>query len=135
MGRDLFQKFANGTVAYAGKHSDLACCEWVEHKDFAGVFLKNVISAEQTGGLFSCHLVRIEPCHKIGLHTHPGSIELHEVITGSGVCLVSQETLPYAPGGMAVIACDAPHEVRAGKDGLCLFAKFVMAPTVIEKRP
>ncbi len=125
---DLFKQFENGTLVNAGRKKDMSACAWNKHKNFLGVSLKNLLTAEQTGGLFTCHLVRIEPNCKIGMHTHTASIELHEVVKGSGVCLTDQGEMPYVPGTMAVIACNAPHEVRAGEDGLCLFAKFVTVP-------
>ena len=128
MENDLFQQFENGALAGAGGQTDLGRLAWNEHKDFAGVFLKNVITAEQSGGLFTCHLVRIEPNRAIGLHTHPASIELHEVTAGSGVCLTDQGEIAYAPGTVAIIFRNAPHEVRAGEEGLRLFAKFITVP-------
>ena len=128
MENDLFQQFENGTLIHGGQKTNVSLCAWNKHKDFAGVSLKNVVTADQTTGLFTCHLVRIEPNCKIGLHTHPASIELHEIVTGEGVCLIGQEEVPYAPGTIAVIACNAPHEVRAGSGGLCLFAKFITVP-------
>ena len=128
MEKDLFQQFDNGALAHAGQVLDLGSCAWNAHKEFAGVFLKNLVTTEQTAGLFTCHLVRIEPNCKIGLHTHPGSIELHEVIKGNGTCLMNQKEIPYAPGVMAVIARNEPHEVKAGEKGLFLFAKFVTVP-------
>lgn len=128
MERDSFQQFENGTVVVAGRKTRIGLCVWHEHKDFAGVALKNVVTAEQTGGLFTCHLVRIAPNCAIGLHTHPASVELHEVVKGNGVCLIDQEAIPYAPGTMAILARNAPHEVRAGAEGLFLFAKFITVP-------
>jgi len=128
MVQDLFQKFETGTLTQGGQHTDLASRSWNKHKDFDGVFLKNVVTAEQTGGLLTCNLVRIEPNHKIGMHTHPASIELHEVIQGSGTCLIDQTRIPYSPGSMGIVACNEPHEVEAGEEGLCLFAKFITAP-------
>lgn len=128
MEKDLFQQFDNGTLAGAGQEMNLGLCAWNKHKDFTGVSLKNLVTADQTSGMFTCHLVRIEPHHKIGLHTHPGSIELHEVIKGSGICLMDQGEIQYAPGVMAVIARNEAHEVRAGEEGLFLFAKFITVP-------
>ena len=128
MGKELFQQFDNGVLASAGQEINLRFSVWNKHKDFIGVSLKTLVAADQTDGLFTCHLVRIEPNHKIGLHTHPGSIELHEVIEGSGICLMDQGEVPYAPGVMAVIARDEEHEVRAGEEGLYLFAKFITVP-------
>lgn len=128
MKKDLFQQFDNGTLAGAGRELNLGLCVWNKHKDFTGVFLKNIVTANQTSGLFTCHLVRIEPHHTIGLHAHPGSIELHEVIKGGGACLMEQGEVRYAPGVMAMIARNEPHEGRAGEEGLFLFAKFITVP-------
>ena len=128
MEKDLFQQFDNGVLAGAGQKINFGLCVWNKHKDFSGVSLKHLVAADQTNGLFSCHLVRIEPNHKIGLHTHPASIELHEVIKGSGTCLMNQGEIHYVPGVMAVIARDEPHEVMAGEEGLFLFAKFITVP-------
>ncbi|MCL2457982.1 MAG: cupin domain-containing protein [Desulfobulbus sp.] len=126
MEKDLFHQFDNGVLAGAGQEINLGLGAWNKHKDFTGVSLKNLVTADQTSGLFTCHLVRIEPHRKIGLHAHPGSIELHEVVRGRGTCLMSQGEVHYAPGVMAVIARNELHEVRAGEEGLCLFAKFII---------
>jgi quercetin dioxygenase-like cupin family protein len=128
MENDLFRRFDNGVLAGAGREIDLGRYDWNSHKDFAGVSIKNLVTTEQTAGLLTCHLVRIEPNCAIGLHTHPGSIELHEVVGGSGTCLMHQGEVRYVPGVMAVLARNEPHEVRAGEEGLLLFAKFVTVP-------
>lgn len=127
MEKNLFQEFETGMLAESGKQTDIGLCPWNEHKDFAGVSLKNIVTPEQTAGLFTCHLVRIEPNHKIGMHTHPNSIELHEIIKGSGTCQTETGEIHYTPGVMAIIPRNEQHEVRAGEDGLCLFAKFITA--------
>ncbi|MCC8194682.1 MAG: hypothetical protein LIP28_08570, partial [Deltaproteobacteria bacterium] len=67
----------------------------------------------------------------IGLHTHPSSVEVHEVVGGQGTCQTPDGEIPYTPGVMAILQQNAPHEVKAGKEGLCLLAKFV---TVAEGR-
>lgn len=128
MEKDLFQQFSDGVLAGAGQTINLGLYAWNKHKDFAGVYVKNLVTADQTNGLFTCHLVHIEPDHKIGLHTHPGSTELHEVVKGSGICLMNQGEIHYVSGVMAVIARDEPHELRAGEEGLFLFAKFITHP-------
>lgn len=127
MEKDLFAQFDKGTLAHGGESITLASLPWKEHPEFRGVFLKPMVTAEQTGGLFSCFLVRIEPGSGIGRHVHPDSVELHEVVSGSGVCVTETGETPYGPGSMAVLARNAPHEVRAGHDGLRLLAKFITA--------
>lgn len=128
MKEDLFQQFEHGTLVHGGQQTQLEPVAWNRHKDFAGVFLKNVVTAAHTNGLFTCHLVRIDPGCTIGLHTHPTSIEIHEVLRGNGVCLTDEGKISYTPGTIAILAHNAPHEVQAGSDGLCLFAKFITVP-------
>ncbi|MFT4301592.1 MAG: AraC family ligand binding domain-containing protein [Desulfovibrio sp.] len=125
MEKDLFHEFETGMLAESGEQVDLGLCPWNEHKDFAGVSLKTIVTTAQTADLFTCHLVRIKPNHKIGMHTHPNSIEVHEVIKGSGTCLTEKGEVHYAPGVMTIIPRDEQHEVSAGEEGLCLFAKFI----------
>jgi len=127
----IFEQFEKGRLACSGKAGaplDVGALPWNRHKDFPGVFLKNIVAADMTGGLLTCHLVRIEPGCKIGIHAHPQQIELHEVIEGSGVCIVEGGEISYAPGSITVLARNATHEVRAGDQGLRLFAKFVTVP-------
>lgn len=60
MQKELFDCFAKGRLTVAGRLPALAVGPWKEHKDFPGVFLKNLVMPELTEGLLSCHLVRIE---------------------------------------------------------------------------
>ncbi len=128
MKTNIFALFENGSLAVGGKTVAFAEIPWNEHKSFPGVFLKNVVPGNQTQGHLNCHLVRINPGMKIGWHAHPDDMELHEVISGSGSCLTEQGRIPYAPGSMVLLARNAPHEVVAGEDGLCLLAKFIAVP-------
>ena len=80
MKADLFHCFANGSLAASGNQWALADAPWTEHKDFPGVFLKNLAGPELTQGLLTCHLVRIEALQKIGRHTHGQRLELHELV-------------------------------------------------------
>jgi quercetin dioxygenase-like cupin family protein len=125
MGKSIFHTFENGQVTANGETEDLSPQPWNPHKDFEGVYLKNVVTGDKTGGAFTCHLVRIAPDKKIGMHAHPTSTELHEVIDGDGKCVTEQGDVPYAPGSIAILAANSPHEVHAGEQGLCLFAKFI----------
>ena len=125
MRTDTFERFSQGRLHAGASTTNLDSVAWKEHKDFPGVFLKAVLTEEHTGSPLSCFLVRIEPGRRIGLHRHSASVELHEVIAGDGVCLLEGIEMAYAPGSVAVMPRNAVHEVLAGADGLCLFAKFV----------
>jgi quercetin dioxygenase-like cupin family protein len=125
MQKDILTLFAEGTLADGDKRIDLSSLPWQAHAQFAGVFLKNLVTLAQTGGKFSCHLVKIEPGQAIGRHSHPASIELHEVVGGEGVCRTEQGNIPYVPGTMGIMAAQSFHEVVAGDQGLFMLAKFV----------
>ncbi|MDY3795886.1 MAG: hypothetical protein SOZ81_04135 [Agathobacter sp.] len=70
----------------------------ISHPTFEGVELKHIITAKDTDGHFSFHLVRIAAGKTIGNH---------RVIS--------------------IIPAKIPHEVKAGNEGLYLFAKFIPA--------
>lgn len=125
MNEDIFTAFAEGKLAVGRQRIDLASLAWQPHGQFAGVSMKNLVTLEQTAGTFTCHLVKIEPGKAIGRHSHPASIELHEVVGGKGVCRTEQGDIHYVPGTMGVMAVGAVHEIVAGDQGLCLLAKFV----------
>ena len=55
--------------------------------------------------MLSCHLVRIEARRGIGRHAHGTSLELHEVVGGSGVCLT--------PEGEALVQRTARRVIQA----------------------
>lgn len=119
------ERFENGTLFIAGKEIDVAAMPWVAHGKFTGVALKHLITARDTGGAFSYHLVQILPQKKIGLHMHETQLETHEVVGGAGVCRVAGQKLAYGVGHVAVLPAGVEHEVLAGKKGLFLLAKFM----------
>lgn len=108
------------------RFSDLA---WNRHPVFDGVALKHLLDDGDSGGLFSYHLVRIEPGKAIGRHIHDPQLETHEVIAGAGVCVNGERKIAYRPGVVSVFPSGVEHEVAAGDEGLLLFAKF-MPPLV-----
>jgi quercetin dioxygenase-like cupin family protein len=101
--------------------------EWNAHPVFKGVFLKHILTGADTGGQISSHIVKIDPFCELGNHTHEGRVEIHEVVSGTGSCLINGSEYSYTCGVTAVIPECAPHSVRAGADGLYLMAKFTPA--------
>lgn len=120
---DTFELFNNGKLVLPEKEAGFAEIGWSKHPTFKGVELKHIITAKDTDGKFSYHLVRIAPDCSIGNHTH----ETHEVIKGSGKCVNAGSTIPYEPGTISIMQAGVPHEVDAGSEGLYLFAKFMPA--------
>ncbi len=126
--RNLFEKFnEGGKLLLPDATVTFDAIPWSKHPAFEGVELKAIITSERTDGQFSYHLVRIAPNKKIGNHIHEKQLETHEVISGTGVCVNDGVELPYEAGVISIFPIGVPHEVIAGDDGLCLFAKFMPA--------
>lgn len=124
---NIFEKFNGGRLVIPNAEKDFSQLEWNKHPTFDGVELKHIVTASDTGGSFSYHLVRIAPNMKIGNHVHKEQTETHEVIGGSGVCINEGKEIAYSTGVISIMKADTPHEVIAGGEGLYLFAKFIPA--------
>ena len=124
---DTFALFNNGKLVLPGKETSFAEIKWSKHPIFEGVELKHIITAKDTEGKFSYHLVRIAPDCSIGNHIHENQLETHEVIKGSGRCVNAGSVMPYEAGTISIMKAGVPHEVHAGSEGLYLFAKFMPA--------
>ena len=130
--KNLFEKFnEGGKLLLPDATVTFDAIPWSKHPAFEGVELKHIITSERTDGQFSYHLVRIAPNKKIGSHIHEKQLETHEVISGTGVCVNDGVELPYEAGVISIFPIGVPHEVIAGDDGLCLFAKFYARPLLI----
>ena len=126
--KNLFEKFnEGGKLLLKDATVTFDAIPWSKHPASPGVELKHIITSESTDGQFSYHLVRIAPNKKIGNHIHEKQLETHEVISGTGVCVNDGVELPYEAGIISIFPVGVPHEVIAGDDGLCLFAKFMPA--------
>ena len=126
--KNLFEKFnEGGKLLLKDATVTFDAIPWSKHPAFEGVELKHIITSERTDGQFSYHLVRIAPNKKIGSHIHEKQLETHEEISGTGVCVNDGVELTYETGIISIFPIGVPHEVIAGDDGLCLFAKFMPA--------
>ncbi|MDR0563920.1 MAG: cupin domain-containing protein [Azoarcus sp.] len=124
-GKRLFAAFEHGEIALPENKALRLEREWIPHTVFKGVALKHVLTAADTDGAFSYHLVRIEPDCMIGQHNHATQCETHEVIAGNGICQNGEIQVDYRPGVIAVIKAGTQHTVEAQEEGLLLFAKFI----------
>ena len=124
---DLFEAFNRGQLILPNKTLHFETIPWSKHPTFDGVALKHIVTAADTNGEFSYHLVRIAPNKSIQNHSHQLQLETHEVISGDGICINNQCEIPYSPGVISIMPKAVPHEVHAGDDGLLLFAKFIPA--------
>ena len=127
MNTKTFEAFDQGELRLPDKTIPFAEIGWSKHPVFEGVELKHIITAKDTSGDFSYHLVRIAPNKSIKNHIHETQLETHEVIAGYGKCINNGKTLDYEPGVISIMPAKVPHEVNAGPEGLYLFAKFFPA--------
>lgn len=127
MNKNLLEAFNSGSLRLPTRVVEFTNIPWSKHHTFEGVELKHIVTAKDTGGEFSYHLVRIAANKSIGNHIHERQLETHEVIAGSGVCINDGAIIPYEMGTISIMPVSVPHEVKAGKDGLYLFAKFIPA--------
>lgn len=123
----VFESFNQGILCLPTSTKEFKSIEWSKHPTFEGVELKHIVTAKDTEGQFSFHLVRIAPNKSIKTHIHETQLETHEVIAGSAICVNDGIELIYKPGAISIFKANIPHEVRAGADGLFLFAKFFPA--------
>lgn len=124
---DCFAAFDNGIVIRTGGDTPARTLDWNPHPAFPGVSLKHLVTGRDTDGRFSVHLVRLQPGAEIGEHVHETNWELHEVARGSGQLSLDGRSIPYHPGVAAALPENEPHTVRAGDEGLRLFATFIPA--------
>lgn len=125
MNNTVFEVFNNGSLKLPVSTIPFADIPWTKHPTFEGVELKHIVTAKDTDGQFSYHLVRIAPHKNIGNHTHETQLETHEVISGDGICINKGVEIHYAAGTISIMPAGIPHEVNAGENGLYLFAKFI----------
>ena len=127
MNNTVFEAFNNGSLKLPASTIPFADIPWTKHPTFEGVELKHIVTAKDTNGQFSYHLVRIAPHKSIGNHTHETQLETHEVIFGDGICINEETEIHYTAGTISIMPAGIPHEVNAGENGLYLFAKFIPA--------
>lgn len=121
----IFEKFSDGKLT--GLEILFKEIPWYIHPKFEGVEMKDIITSRESKGEFSFHLVKISPERKIGVHIHENQTETHEVIHGNGICLINGKEYDYKSGIISIFPKKTEHEVRAGSEGLYIFAKFIPA--------
>lgn len=114
----------NDTICVPGGFVASGTLAWNPHPKFAGVSLRHLVTGKDTGSRISFHHVRIDPGCSIGDHAHTGQVEIHNVLAGSGSCVLDGQMIVYRPGVTAVMPADKVHRVDAGDEGLLLMATF-----------
>lgn len=112
------------TVIVPGKTIPVKSLLWNPHPKFSGVALRHLLTGKDSGGRLSLHHVWIEPGRAIGDHAHAGQVEIHDVLTGTGICTLAGRGIPYTHGVVGIMPADQVHRIEAGDKGLLLLATF-----------
>jgi mannose-6-phosphate isomerase-like protein (cupin superfamily) len=100
---------------------------WYPHPEWRGVFLKDLVTGKETGGMFSYHLVRIWEDSKVMDHNHETQWEWNRIIDGEGVFLFGDREVLLACGQTFITPPGIHHSVNAHSGDLSLLAVFVPA--------
>ncbi len=119
--------YLQGKIVIPEKDVDVAKLPWYEHPGFKGVFLKNLVTAEDTNGAFSCHVVKVKKGFDVGEHYHNAEWEFNEVLEGSGTFIINGKKFTCKPGFSYVTPPGIAHIVSAPDEDICLLAKFIPA--------
>ena len=122
--KSIAERFGNSSIYFPNSQEQNIRKQWYAHPSFEGVSIKNLIEGNQTNGIFSSHLVKVNPGCSLMRHRHKSNLELHEVVEGSATVMLGDRTLQYEAGDCAVIPKDMEHSVTANDKELYLLAKF-----------
>jgi quercetin dioxygenase-like cupin family protein len=114
----------HSTVAHDKVLRTVTTLPWNPHPKFAGVSLRHLVTGADTGGRLSLHHVRIDPGCSIGEHAHTNMVEIHDILSGEGACMLEGTEIRYLPGTMGIMPADRVHSITAGNDGMLLLATF-----------
>lgn len=102
--QNLFERFnTKGQLCLPGVTISFNDIPWSKYPTFDGVELKHIVTAKETEGQFSYHLVRIAPGKAIGNHIHQTQLETHEIIAGIGICINNGVELAYEPRVISIL--------------------------------
>jgi quercetin dioxygenase-like cupin family protein len=124
----ISEPFEQGEILFPGLAFRATEKPWYSPPAWNGVSLKDLVSAKETGGAFSYHLVRVAPDCEVPDHDHEIQWEWNVVLAGTGSFLLDGQEVPVAkPGQTFVTPPRIHHTVSAGSDELTLLALFVPA--------
>jgi quercetin dioxygenase-like cupin family protein len=123
-GNEILSSPGHTRVAYKRELRTVSVLPWNPHPKFTGVSLRHLITGEETGGRISLHHVRIDPGCSIGDHAHRDMVEIHDILSGEGTCMLEGTEIQYQPGTMGIMPADRVHSITAGNEGMLLPATF-----------
>ena len=125
--KSMTDVFGNGAVLFPDFETDAAAKPWTPHPRWKGVFLKDLVTGNETGGKFSYHLVKVLQDCEVKDHGHETQWEWNQIIDGDGIFVIGDKEVPIEPGQTFVTPPGIHHIVSAGDEDLVLLAIFVPA--------
>ncbi|MCD1293639.1 cupin domain-containing protein [Methanocella sp. CWC-04] len=125
--KNAIELFSSGSIIFPGKYVDAAKLPWYEHPAFMGVFLKDLVTAADTRGAFSCHIVKIKKGFDVGEHSHNAEWEFNETLEGTGFFVINGKKYACTPGFSYATPPGMTHIVSAPNEDVYLLAKFIPA--------
>ncbi len=125
---DFKEAFEQGTLLFPGLEVRAAEKPWYAHPAWNGVFLKDLVTGDETGGAFSYHLVRVSRNCEVADHGHETQWEFNVVLGGTGSFIIEGSEVPVVqPGQTFITPPRTHHTVNAGSEELSLLAIFAPA--------
>lgn len=125
--RDISEGFEKGTLLFSGLEIEAMEKPWGSYPAWNGVFLKDLVTGNETGGAFSYHLARVSRNCDLADHDHETQWEWNAAIVGTGSFLHEREVPVVRPGQTFVTPPRTHHTVGAGSEELLLLANFAPA--------
>ena len=119
--------FSDGKVVFPDKYVDASKTPWTAHQAYSGVYLKDLVTAKDTNGTFSCHVIWINKGFSVGDHSHGSQWEFNEALQGHGRMVIQGKEYACDPGSSFVTSPGVSHEVSAPAEDIYFLAKFVPA--------
>ena len=125
--QNISKLFEDGTVLLPDLEVRAAEKLWYAPPSWQGVFLKDLVTGNETAGAFSYHLMRVERTCEIPDHAHETQWSWNVVLAGTGLFVLGGREVPVEVGQTFITPPHVHHAVSAGDDELSLLAIFAPA--------
>lgn len=125
--QDISALFEQGAVLFPDLEVRGAERPWYAPPAWTGVFLKDLVTGKETGGVFSYHLMRVERNREIPDHAHETQWSWNVILGGTGSFILGERQVLVEVGQTFVTPPRIHHAVSAGDTGIMLLAIFVPA--------
>lgn len=121
-----FEQFDNrGLFVSINREYEFKQIPWQLYEECKDLEYKEIIPAEESGGLMRCFLVWLNPGSK-ATYRNSDRLMIHEVMSGKATCIVDNNLFTYRPGVIACIPEGAECELQTDSEGIAMFVKILL---------